>query len=196
MKKYAIFGGTFDPIHLGHVAVAQHVRDALDLDEVIFVPNARNPLRKAPIASVTDRLRMCQLALLGESGLSVSDIEATRGGESFTIDTVEEFLLVNPGQIWLILGADALKSFDQWRDFEKLVRRSRLAVVARDGIMVESILRSLPESVEDAVDMIEMKEVNISSSKIRDQIHRGNFVGNWLKPEVLEYISERGIYTS
>lgn len=192
--KYAIFGGSFDPPHLGHTAVAQAVLDHLQLDEVIWVPNARNPLRRPAIASVTERLQMCQLATENHPGMAVSDVEVSRPGRSYTIDTVAEFQLVNPGQIWIILGADSVNQFMEWKDAEKLSRMSRLAVVVRPGTDLETAIHKLPEDVQDTIDIVPMNENRISSTQVRDSLLRGISAEMWLEPTVWQYIEERGLY--
>jgi len=192
--KYAIFGGSFDPPHLGHTTVAQAVLDHLQLDEVIWVPNARNPLRRPAIASVTERLQMCQLATENHPGMAVSDVEVSRPGRSYTIDTVAEFQLVNPGQIWIILGADSVDQFMKWKDAEKLSRMSRLAVVVRPGIDLETAIHKLPEDVQDTIDIVPMNENRISSTQVRDSLLRGVSAEMWLEPTVWQYMEERGLY--
>jgi nicotinate-nucleotide adenylyltransferase len=192
--KYAIFGGSFDPPHLGHTAVAQAVLDHLQLDEVIWVPNARNPLRRPAIASVTERLQMCQLATENHPGMAVSDVEVSRPGRSYTIDTVAEFQLVNPGQIWIILGADSVNQFMEWKDAEKLSRMSRLAVVVRPGTDLETAIHKLPEDVQDTIDIVPMNENRISSTQVRDSLLRGISAEMWLEPTVWQYMEERGLY--
>lgn len=192
--KYAIYGGSFDPPHLGHIAVAQAVLNHLELDEIIWVPNARNPLRRPAIASVTERLQMCQLATENYPGMAVSDIEVSRAGRSYTIDTVSEFQIVNPGQIWIILGADSVNQFMDWKEADKLARMCRLAVVVRPGTDLESAIRKLPEDIQEAIDVIPMEENKISSTTIRDSMLRGVSADRWLEPTVWQYIEERGLY--
>lgn len=192
--KYAIYGGSFDPPHLGHIAVAQACLTHLELDEVIWVPNARNPLRRPALASATERLQMCQLATENFPGMAVSDIEVSRPGRSYTIDTVAEFQLVNPGQIWIILGADSVNQFMEWKNAEKLSRMCRLAVVVRPGTDLGSAIHKLPEDVQDTIDLVPMSENRTSSTQIRDSVLRGVSAEMWLQPNVWQYIQERGLY--
>lgn len=192
--KYAIFGGSFDPPHLGHLEMAQAVRDVLQLDEVVFVPNNRNPLKPKASADAKARLEMVSLLIDGEEGLSVSDIETSRPGRSYSVDTVEEFQMVRPGEIWFVIGTDALESILSWKKPERLVRLCRLAVVTRPGKEYEKIKSNLPDWVKEQIDMVPMAPNKTSSSFVREEIARKGTPDLWLDPKVWEYISERGLY--
>ena len=108
--KTGVLGGTFDPPHYGHLELAKAAKAQLGLDEVMFVPANRNPLKTRKTASAKHRLRMVELEIEDEEGLSVSDIEITRGGPSYAVDTLEELKMVRPGEYWFIVGADALET--------------------------------------------------------------------------------------
>ena len=192
--KYAVFGGTFDPIHTGHLALAEAVKDQLGLDLVILVPNARNPLRRQAHASSADRLKMCQLALEGHPGLVVSDVEVSRGGKSFMVDTLEELHMTQPGHAWLVMGTDALANFVQWRKPIRICQIARLAVIERPGKSLETAIASLPESICDVLDVVKLPPNRTASNIIRDLIARGEPADLWLHPKVWEYIVERGLY--
>lgn len=192
--KYAIFGGSFDPPHLGHLGVAQAVKAHLGLDEVVFVPNNQNPLRGKSRASAKDRLEMVKLMVSEEAGLSVSDAEVLRPGRSFMVDTVEEFNFVNPGEMWLVLGTDALKGLLEWRNPEKIVKFCRLAVVTRPGNALDKVIGQMPDWVRDRVDEVPMRANRASSTEIRTLISTGESPEMWLDPDVWKYISERGLY--
>ncbi len=194
LPRYAVYGGSFDPIHLGHVAAAQAVREALELDEVVFVPNNRNPLRRGTYATGQDRLAMIHLAIEDEEGLSLSDIEITRPGRSYTIDTIQELLMVRPGNLWFVMGADSLAGIMEWKQPERLARLCRLAVVNRPGNELNDLLNRLPEEMVDAIDVVEMAPQRASSTMIRDDIAAGRSPEAWLAPKVWDYISERGLY--
>lgn len=192
--RVGIFGGSFDPPHNGHLAVAQAAKEQLELDEVIFVPANKNPLKTRRTSSAKDRCEMVKLALRDEPGFSYSDIEVTRPGPSFAIETVEELKFVRPSDYWFLMGADAFKEILEWKDPHKLIALCRIAVVERRGDAVQSTLQTLPPDFAYATDIVEMPAVPISSSKIREDVMRGAPVGHWLKPAVLEYINRIGLY--
>lgn len=194
--RYGIFGGTFDPPHNGHIAVAHAVKEQLRLESVMFIPNNRNPLkRKQSLATPQQRLEMVNLAVTGEEGLWVSDIEVSRPGRSFTVDTLDELVLVQPGERWLILGSDALKGIMEWKSPERIVRMCRIAVVHRPGSDIDKVIGMLPEWMQESIDKIEMKPNRASSTLVREEILRGESPEIWLNPKVWEYISERGLYS-
>jgi nicotinate-nucleotide adenylyltransferase len=193
-KKYALFGGSFDPPHLGHMAIAKACREQLELDEVIWVPNARNPMRRRAKVGATERLQMCQIMTDQVVGMAVSDIEVSRSGPSYTLDTVEEFLMVQPGQIWIIMGADSLGTFLEWKEPYKLARLARLAVCVRPGTDLDRLLDNLPEDIYDQVDQVEVHPNRASSTAIRDDIARGLSPELMLDARVWDYIKKKGLY--
>ena len=135
MKAYGVLGGTFDPVHLGHLHAARCVRFAFELDEVLLVPSAVPPHKSRPgIASPEHRLAMARLAAEGEPGLSVSTVELDRGGVSYTIDTLTELSAARPhAQSLFIVGTDAFLELRTWREPDRLVRTFDLVVVDRPG---------------------------------------------------------------
>ncbi|MBS1714400.1 MAG: nicotinate (nicotinamide) nucleotide adenylyltransferase [Armatimonadetes bacterium] len=192
--KYGVFGGTFDPPHLGHLEAAKAVRAALGLDEVVIVPANRNPLKTRRATSATHRLKMCSLLVAGEEGLTVSDIEITRGGPSYMVDTIEELKMVRPGDYWLILGADALHTLPEWREPRKLAGLCRIAAVAREDVALDTTIAGLGPDFQYSVDKVPMTEVPVSSSKIREEFARGLVATKWLSQAVREYIENIGLY--
>lgn len=193
--RTGILGGTFDPPHNGHIALARAARSALSLDEVLLVPASRNPHKEhPPRASARDRLRMCALAAAGESGIAVCDIEAQRSGFSYTVDTLEDLCMVRPADYWLIMGADALSSFMDWKEPHRILRLARLAVAVRDGQGVKSLVEDWDPADRARVDPVPMPEMPISSSKIREQLVRTVPGTIPVAPTVLDYIRERGLY--
>lgn len=196
MTKYAVFGGSFDPVHTGHIALADAVVDQLGLDEVLLVPSGQNPLKRAPHASAPDRLAMCRLATTGHPHVFTSDIEVTRPGRSYTVDTLEELSLARPGRIWFVIGTDALASFEKWKQPLRIAELARLAVFEREGTNTGAVLARLPETVRDAIDLVQMTPVRASSTEIRHLTREGRQADMWLHPKVWEYICERGLYQS
>lgn len=192
---YALFGGSFDPPHDGHIAMARAAREALGVDEVIFIPNARNPLKARAEASPAHRLRMVEIAIQDEEGFSASDVETSRGGRSFAVETVEEMTLIRPGEkAWFLLGTDALAGIMQWKSPERLVKLCRLGVFARPGTEVDKALRMVSDEIADRVDIIPAPLHAASSSLVREEIMRGISPERWIDTRVWSYIQQHGLY--
>lgn len=192
--RFGVFGGSFDPPHLGHLAVAQAAIEALHLDEVIFVPASRNPFKPRGEASPEQRLEMTRLMVEGIDMMSVSDVETSRGGPSYMVDTITELTTVLPGHAWLLLGADAVAHFPEWKRPERIVKMVRLGVVGRPPDEAARAIVRLPGQFQECCDAIPMKPNTISSSRVRESIARGHSAEMWLDPKVWEYVCERGIY--
>jgi len=137
---------------------------------------------------------MTGLAIENQPRFAVTDIEISRGGRSFTIDTIEELQMTRPGEIWIILGTDSLSQILQWRSPERLIRMCRIGVVVRPGSDLSRVMSTLPEDFRDVIDEIPMKETKVSSTMIRDLIARGESPERWLDAKVWEYICESGLY--
>lgn len=183
-----IFGGTFDPVHNGHLLIAESAWKQLSLDRLLFVPNARSPLKSSgPTASFRHRVAMLRLAIDGHNGFDVSEIEGERGGTSYTIDTVLELADSHEGaKFYLIVGADALRDFHLWRNHEEILKRARLAYVDR----------SASEGGSGGVEAvrIDMPLLDVSSTLIRERIHQRLPVESLVPQAVATYIHEHGLY--
>lgn len=181
-----VLGGTFDPIHVGHLAAAHAAIECEDLDLVLFIPTGVPPHRGRTLASARDRLEMCRLAIAGEQRFEVSDLEVRRGGASYTVDTLRELKKIHPSDnLFLILGWDAAKLFSTWREPDEVRRMAKLIIVTRPG-------SGVPTATSDIV--CERPTPDISASELRDDIARGEPVGDCLPPAVERYIAERGLY--
>ncbi|MBS1718376.1 MAG: nicotinate (nicotinamide) nucleotide adenylyltransferase [Armatimonadetes bacterium] len=196
-RRIGILGGTFDPPHLGHLQLAQAAKDSLQLDEVLFVPAHRNPLKKAkPGASAADRLAMTQLLVAGHPDFAVSDLEIQRKGQSYAIITLGELQAVMPGDYWFILGSDALGTLKDWKDPEKLLRHCRIAVASRAPHRTDEAIGRIPEEFRGVIDMIDMPENPVSSSELRDALERRLPVNRYLPESVVKYIRDKKLYWS
>jgi nicotinate-nucleotide adenylyltransferase len=132
--RVGILGGTFDPIHLGHLRAAENAREDLALDKVLFVPARMPPHRKGPLASPLDRFAMTALAVQGHPRFVVSDLELRREGPSYTVDTVEEWLrLSDRDSVFLVVGSDTFPEMTSWKDCDRLFSICTVAVAARPG---------------------------------------------------------------
>jgi nicotinate-nucleotide adenylyltransferase len=193
--RIGILGGTFDPPHNGHLAVARAAMKELALDEVLFVPAAKNPLKdRGPRASAEDRLTMLGLLVAGDSAMGVVDVELQRGGQSYTVDTLNDLQLVRPADYWFILGADALKGLNEWKQPAKLLRMCRLAVVARSSATGSSIAMRVDSQYRDRVDVVRMPPLDVSSTEIRNRIAQGKTIAPYVPQAILAYIEEKGLY--
>lgn len=193
--RIGILGGTFDPPHYGHLKLAEAAIEALDLDEVILLPANINPFKQQRRGtSAKDRLAMLQLLQKRHPKLALSDMEITRGGVSYTVDTLGELQMVHPGDYWFIMGADAMTQFMEWKNPQRILRLCRLAVTIRPPITKEELQLHLPEEFRDRIDVIEMKPTEESSTTIRDRIIRGLPVQNMTTPEIVTYIRNNKLY--
>ncbi len=187
-----VFGGTFDPLHVGHLVVARDALEHLGLDRVCFVPAHRSPF-KAPIipTQAAQRLEMVQRALAGESLFEVSTVEVDRPPPSFTVETLRLLTESEPTVRWtLLLGVDQWASFGAWKDPVEIARLSRIAVLSRDG--------TDPTAVDPGIDLpwvsVPVTRLDISSSGIRDRIRNGRSVRHLVPEPVREFIESKDLY--
>jgi len=185
-----IFGGTFDPPHIGHVAAAERCRLALGLRRVLFVV-ANDPWQKSgerPPSSASDRLAMVKEALEGFDGLEVCDLEVRRGGPSYTIDTVEELARTEGVHSpWVIVGADLSTTLDTWHRAGELASLVHIAVLSRPGSPL--VLPAGWRSVAVASD-----ELDVSSSLIRSRVQSGEDIGDLCASGVVHHIAAKHLY--
>lgn len=194
--KIGLFGGTFDPFHKGHLAVIEAAHASLELDEVIVVPNGRNPLKGRPTASTKDRLEMVRLGIEGLPYASVSDIEIRRPGPSFMVETLSELAYVKPGRYWVIVGLDALREFHEWKNYEKIWKMARLGVARRGTQALDDVAAVVGPTVMEHVDPIDMPLCEISATDLRYRLETGRPASQWLAPSVLEYIRKEKLYSA
>jgi nicotinate-nucleotide adenylyltransferase len=191
-QRIGVLGGTFDPVHIGHLVTGLNVRHALSLDLVLFVV-AHHPWQKADrdVSPSEDRLAMVAAALEGREGLVASDLEIRRGGVSLTADTLAELRSLHPGaELFLIVGQDQAGNLDTWERVEEIKALATLAVVRRPGSEGDA-----PPSGWKVVE-VEVPLLQVSSSDIRDRFARGCPV-DWLTPDAVVRIArERGLYPS
>lgn len=193
--RIGVLGGSFDPPHRGHLAMAKVALEQLELDEVVFVPANRNPLKDRPVsASGKQRLSMVAAMIADEPQMSVSDMELTRGGLSYAIDTIQELQMVRPGEYWFLMGADTLRGLDDWKNHLRLLKLARLAVVMRPPLTEANVLGRLAEDVRERVDLIVMPADDVSSTEIRTRLENGQGTTSWLPESVLNYIKSNKLY--
>lgn len=188
--KIGILGGTFDPIHKGHLALAKNAQEQFLLDKVILIPAYAPPHKKnIPfLTSAEDRYKMVKLAIGQEPFFEVSDCEMRRKGISYTIDTLEELELQYPkAEFYLILGQDAFEDIDKWRQGEVIKKKVTFLVANRRHHDTR-----IPGEV--IVKWIQMPIYSISASEIRSALKHGQEIGDFLVPEVYQYIQAHHLY--
>jgi nicotinate-nucleotide adenylyltransferase len=196
-RRIGILGGTFDPVHNGHLYIANALRAALDLERVVWVPAGRPPHKTGQIVSSDrDRLAMLELALAGSATDQISTIDIERSGPSYTADTLEIFAeRFTPARLFFLMGEDSLRDLPTWHDPERLLQAAELAVAARPGVDadLESVVRRVP-TVQGRVHLIPTKEVAISSSDIRRWVGEHQSIQGLVPSAVEDYIRDRGLY--
>jgi nicotinate-nucleotide adenylyltransferase len=193
--RIGIIGGTFDPPHIGHLTLAKSAIETLGLDEVLFLPANRNPFKNETGASQPKhRLAMVQKLIENEPNMAVSDMELTRGGTSYTVDTLGELQMVRPAEYWFVLGVDAAKALNDWKSPQRLLKLCRLAVAVRPPDSEEGVMTKIPEQFRDKVDLVKMQPLDVSSTDLRERIARGINVTPWMAPAVIKYIQENKLY--
>ena len=189
--RYAIFGGSFDPVHLGHLLLAELAREQLSLERVVFVPAAQGPHKEiAPRATNARRMEMLRLALGDRNEFSIDECELKRGGVSYTIDTIRLLSKKWGEQPYLLIGADNLNELLTWRDIETLSKLVTFAYAPRPGSSVVEV-KPLPDM---RVEKIEMPLFAVSSTQIRQRAASGLSLRYQVPESVRRYIGEHGLY--
>jgi nicotinate-nucleotide adenylyltransferase len=197
--KLGVLGGTFDPVHAGHIFVAEEARIRLNLDRVLFVP-AGNPWLKTDreITPAVHRIEMVRLAIAKHEHFELSTVEVDRGGPSFTVDTVDELRQKTEyTELYLLLGLDSFVELPLWKDAERLVTLCKLVVVPRYGPNLPElgeVARQLGGMSAENVVTLDSPMIGISSSGIRDRVSRGLPIDYLVPGEVERYIIAHGLY--
>jgi nicotinate-nucleotide adenylyltransferase len=192
-----ILGGTFDPIHHGHLLIAEEARETLGLERVVLVPAASPPHKPGrPVTDARHRLAMTRLAVEGNPAFAVSDVEVVRGGASYTVETLEAFAGQGAGEPWLLLSSEALAGFPTWRQPDRILELARLAVVPRAGyeaLDVEWVRRHLPGR-EARFRFLAGPLLPISGSVVRRRAAVGRSVRYLVPDAVADYIARHRLY--
>jgi len=191
VSRVGVFGGTFDPVHNGHLIMAQEAVVRLKLDRMLFVAANRPSHKRAPdLADVEHRIAMLRLATRGNAAFEVSRVEADRGGFSYTVNTLETLRRSVRGDLYFLMGQDSLADFARWRDPDRILELARLVVFPRG----EGDMPSLPPSLRRRVLYVKPPRVGISSTEIRRRFRRGLPVRYWIPDSVLGYMTRHGLY--
>lgn len=197
--KTGIYGGSFNPVHNGHIHLARSVMNELELDRIFFVPSRISPHRSSEeYVSGEDRLEMLRLACGEQNGFYVSDYELCRDRISYSVYTVEHFCRHFPqDEIFLLIGSDMLLSFDSWYRFEDILRSASLAAVSRrSGDHAELYAKAEELSAYGKVFVCSAPAVEISSTEIRKKIVKNENMSCYLPENVVQYIRSKGLYGS
>ena len=196
-----LFGGSFNPIHNGHLIAARAVGDLLGLSRVVFIPSPNPPHKEgADLADAADRLEMVRLAIAGETGFDCSDIEIGRSGPSYTIVTVEAFRRIESGRpLFWIIGADSLGELHTWYRVGELADLCRIVTAARPGFDRPDLSALSRVLTADQVrriegDILATPRIDISATEIRRRVSAGQSVRYLVPDAVLEYVRRRGLY--
>jgi len=183
----AVLGGSFDPIHHGHLIVAMMAGEALQADQVCLVPAATQPFKSGRhAAAAIDRAAMVELAVAGAPGLIADRLEVERGGDSYTVDTLRALRARHPNvELSLLIGSDAAALFEQWRDPAEIRRLADVVVFSRSRT---AALRQPPGRT------ITVPEIDISSTMVRERVRRGLPIRYWVPDPVAQYIAAHGLY--
>ena len=186
-----IFGGTFNPPHVGHLIVAERVREELGLGKILFVPSTISPHKQhLELANPAYRMEMVQLAVLGREFFEASDIEISRGGVSYTVDTLEQLRNSHPNDLlFLILGMDNLAEFNTWKSPERILEHAQIILMTRPGVQP-----SVDNAFQRKFTLCRVPEIGISSSEIRERVRQGKSIRYLVPKSVESYIYFRKLY--
>lgn len=201
--RTGIFGGTFDPPHVGHLLVASDALEVLQLDRLLFIPNAVQPLKASSVPTAgTDRMEMVRLAVGDDTRFAVDPIEIDRGGVSYTADTLAALTKRAQDDYFFLVGSDVASTFAQWRNPGRIAAMATVAVLERDtagadasAMAVEAIRRVIgaARGGKDPIS-VRSRRVDVSSTEIRERVRRGRSLSGFVPAAVARYITARGLY--
>lgn len=198
MKKYGIFGGSFNPIHYGHLMICEYIKEEMGLDKVIFIPTG-NPPHKELELSAEDRYGMVRLAISPNPDFEISDIETTRVKKSYTVDTIRELKKIyKEEKLYFLIGLDSLFQLKTWMKIGDLSQEIEFVVALRPGYLdreeVNKEIDFLRENFGTKINLIKTPLYEISSTDLRDRIREGKSLRYLIPKKVLDYIEESGFY--
>ena len=198
MKKYGIFGGSFNPIHYGHLMICEYIKEEMGLDKVIFIPTG-NPPHKELELSAKDRYEMVRLAISPNPDFEISDIETIRVKKSYTVDTIRELKKIyKEEKLYFLIGLDSLFQLKTWMKIGDLSQEIEFVVALRPGYLdreeVNKEIDFLRENFGTKVNLIKTPLYEISSTDLRDRIREGKSLRYLIPKKVLDYIEESGFY--
>ena len=197
MPEIGLMGGSFNPIHCGHVALARAALESGRVERVLFLPTGNPPHKKEGLADKFDRLRMVELAVEHEAGMAVCREEIDRDGVIYTVDTLAALKRKMPDcTLTYLIGADTLRALGTWRRVETVIERCKFLVMMREGETREDVIRlaGLWTQRGAQIDFLDARKMDISSTQIREQIQKGLPFERLVPQAVADYIHEHGLY--
>lgn len=192
--RIGVYGGSFDPIHQGHLILAEYVRENLSLDKILFIPAAISPHKtRHQVTPAPLRLKMVELAIADNPYFQFSDIEIKRGGISYTVETIKtlrEDYSLRQDQLLLLIGSDNLLDLPKWKEPERLLALCQVAVLPRPGFDIEEA----EERFRKRVLVLQTPLIEISSQQIRRRVKQGKSIKYLVPPSVERFIKEKGLY--
>jgi len=191
-KKICLFGGTFDPLHIGHLLVAQTIFEAENFDNIVFIPTLKTP-RKNNITHIKDRLAMLRMGVTSNPNFEISDLEIQRGGTSYSIDTIREYKSdqdYDSRELYYLIGSDSLQTFHTWEEPREILDECQVIVALRPGFRPSDI----PNWILRKVRFASIPRFEISSSTIRSRWQENKTIRYMVTQPVWEYINDHGIY--
>jgi nicotinate-nucleotide adenylyltransferase len=211
-RRVGILGGTFDPIHCGHLDIAQAAADTLSLSRLFVIPSNIPPHRPQPFASPYHRFAMASIAVAGRPGWRAADLELRAGAPSYTSATLERFHErgYSPSELFFIIGADAFADIGTWRDYPKILNATHFVVVSRPGSPVRELPHRLPllsermvrppldefSQMDPSIILIEAVTTDVSSTAIRRARAEGRAIDRMVPQSVQQHIEQHGLYTA
>jgi nicotinate-nucleotide adenylyltransferase len=193
MKRVGLFGGSFDPVHNAHLALATTALDQLGLDELRWIPVGQPWQKARRLAAAADREAMVRLAIAGEPRFVLDRIELRRSGPTFTLDTVRELVAAEPGCQWfLVLGQDQYASLHTWHDWRELLERVSLAIANRPG----AALAVNPEIARAKHQVVRLPMMDVSSTEVRRRVAAGESIADLVPGTVARYIGQHRLYSA
>lgn len=184
--KIGILGGAFNPPHIGHLILAQDILEALGLDKIFFIPTNVSPHKEPSEIDPRRRLEMVRLAISDNKNFEALDLEIKRKGVSFTIDTIKELKRIYPDDdFYLIVGSDLARKFSTWKNYEELKKEVKIVVANRKEYLLEGI---------DSYLMVDIRQINLSSSQIRELVKNKRNIRHLVKEKVADYIQQHNLY--
>jgi nicotinate-nucleotide adenylyltransferase len=195
--RIGVFGGTFDPVHFGHLTPVDAAAARYGLARVLYVPARVSPHKQAPAAGSHDRVAMLALALAGRPDRVLWLEELDRDPPSYTVDTLRALGSEFPGdELWLLMGTDALCSFDRWREPERIVRMARIAAFLREPFTGSQLRIPDVSGLTDRLEVFDGGSVKISATELRSELAAGGDGGGRIPDPVAEYVTKQGLYGS
>jgi len=194
--RLAVFGGTFDPIHFGHLRIAEEARDRMGFERILFVPNYVSPFKTGQsVTSGEQRAEMVERAIRDNPAFAVSRWEVEREKPSFTIETLRAIRSQYAGaDLYFLAGMDAVRDLPKWHEPEELLSLAQFVTATRPGVDVRDVLDALPDEWEARITFMEMPGLDISATDLRLRVAEGQSIRYLLPPAVEEYIEAHGLY--